>query len=485
MTPTRKKSELLATAAQAGLGLPAPGGGGLSSLSSNDPMSESQMIVTLDEIRPYERNPRRVTPNPQYPAIKDSVRNDGLHQVLKITRRPGDAHYILDAGGGTRYQILRELYEETGDDKYFRISVIFRPWSNEKSVLSRHLTENIQRGEMCFWDTAVGVMELKQLMEKDGGKVLSLREFESATQNEGLSLTKTAIARYMFATSSLVALGEAALPYLTPRLVSDLQPHFGRYVRVAAEYSLDGGALHSLVLDPVLSEYGQRFLMDDRPDKIELESLLTACTDALATQCGVAPDWLSKALDAMRAEPTMDFDAVKQAVSAGNSSSLKKTKPATAPAPRRSASKSDLAKPRQPNNLEPLPHQDEPLLQTFLTALRQFAFDCGVDDAINFDETGALPYGYWMGKTDINPQLDSLQHYAWWMLATMSQQWISDESDKAWHTLLTEELEVPSAIPPEFPDTFGWIGQFPDDVYESFINLMNAYRQLHILGGAE
>lgn len=38
-----------------------------------------------------------------------------------------DAYVILD-GGNTRLQILKELYQETGDKKFYYINCIFSPW---------------------------------------------------------------------------------------------------------------------------------------------------------------------------------------------------------------------------------------------------------------------------------------------------------------------------------------------------------------------
>ena len=45
------------------------------------------MIVTLDQLRPYEFNPR-VMRNPNYDDIKASIRQRGLDTPPPITRRP-------------------------------------------------------------------------------------------------------------------------------------------------------------------------------------------------------------------------------------------------------------------------------------------------------------------------------------------------------------------------------------------------------------
>lgn len=93
-----------------------------------DPIAETQVIATLDELAPYELDPR-LTRNPRYDEIKESIRERGLDAPLVITRRPGGKHYIIRNGGNTRLAILRELWTETKDERCFRIPCLFRPWS--------------------------------------------------------------------------------------------------------------------------------------------------------------------------------------------------------------------------------------------------------------------------------------------------------------------------------------------------------------------
>ena len=50
---------------------------------------------------PYEHNPRRAT-NAKFDDIKESIRTSGLRSPLTVTRRPGESHFIVEAGGNTR-----------------------------------------------------------------------------------------------------------------------------------------------------------------------------------------------------------------------------------------------------------------------------------------------------------------------------------------------------------------------------------------------
>ncbi|MFM8864185.1 MAG: ParB family protein, partial [Limnohabitans sp.] len=136
-----------------------------------DPRTESQIELAVDEIQPYEHNPRRAT-NAKFDDIKESIRTSGLRSPLTVTRRPGESHFIVEAGGNTRLLALRQLWAETRDPRFRRLVVLYRPWRSESHVLTAHLIENEQRGEMTFWDKACGIVALKSRLEAEQGRTL-------------------------------------------------------------------------------------------------------------------------------------------------------------------------------------------------------------------------------------------------------------------------------------------------------------------------
>jgi ParB family protein of integrating conjugative element (PFGI_1 class) len=81
---------------------------GTDAQAPGDPLGDTPLVVTLDELFPYELNPR-LTKNPLYDEIKASIRERGLDAPPSITRRPGADHYIIRNGGNTCFSILREL----------------------------------------------------------------------------------------------------------------------------------------------------------------------------------------------------------------------------------------------------------------------------------------------------------------------------------------------------------------------------------------
>ncbi|EDU6937381.1 hypothetical protein CJX78_003976, partial [Salmonella enterica subsp. enterica serovar Oslo] len=93
------------------------------------PTSEMPMVLTLDEVAPNPDNPR-TTRNPKYDEIKESIRSRGLDTVPKVTKNPDipGSPYIFSDGGNTRYAILRELFAETQDERFYRFHALFKPW---------------------------------------------------------------------------------------------------------------------------------------------------------------------------------------------------------------------------------------------------------------------------------------------------------------------------------------------------------------------
>ncbi|RMU75676.1 Protein with ParB-like nuclease domain in PFGI-1-like cluster [Pseudomonas syringae pv. aptata] len=83
-----------------------------------DPIVDTPMVLTLDEMKAFEQNPRTVT-NAKYKEIKESIRQRGLDHRPSVTRRPGEQKFTINNGGNTRLQILRELYSETGRRRPF------------------------------------------------------------------------------------------------------------------------------------------------------------------------------------------------------------------------------------------------------------------------------------------------------------------------------------------------------------------------------
>ncbi|MFK9003019.1 ParB family protein [Pseudomonas pergaminensis] len=161
----------------------------------SDPLTDTPMLVTLEQLRPYEHNPRFIR-NPLYDDIKASIRERGLDQPPPITRRPGETHFIIRNGGNTRLAILGELWQETRDERFFRIHCLFRPWINEISALLGHLAESDLHGQLTFIERAQAVAKLKTMLESDGA-TLSQRELARRLAAGGYPISQSHISRML------------------------------------------------------------------------------------------------------------------------------------------------------------------------------------------------------------------------------------------------------------------------------------------------
>ncbi len=185
----------------------------------SDPIVDTPMVVTLDQLRPYDHDPR-MKRNPAYEEIKASIRERGLDAAPAITRRPGDDHYIIRNGGNTRLAILRELWSETKDDRFFRISCLFRPWParGEIVALTGHLAENELRGGLTFIERALGVEKAREFYEQESGTKLSQSELSRRLAADGYPVQQSHISRMA-----------DAVCYLLPAIPTVLYAGLGRH----------------------------------------------------------------------------------------------------------------------------------------------------------------------------------------------------------------------------------------------------------------
>ncbi|EXL06461.1 hypothetical protein BG46_17045 [Brucella anthropi] len=184
-----------------------------------DPITGTPMVVTLDNLRPYELDPRK-TRNPLYDEIKESIRERGLDAPPAITRRPGADHFIIRNGGNTRLSILRELWSETRDERFFRISCLFRPWPERGEIvaLTGHLVENELHGGLSFIERAIAVEKLRELYEQEDGKPLSQTELARRLRADGYPVLQPHISRM-----------REAIQHLLPAIPNVLYAGLGRH----------------------------------------------------------------------------------------------------------------------------------------------------------------------------------------------------------------------------------------------------------------
>ncbi|MGU1067146.1 ParB family protein [Pseudomonas aeruginosa] len=172
----------------------------------SDPVSDTPMVLTLDQVLPWHDNPR-TTRNPKFDEIKESIRHRGLDTPPPVTRRPGEDKYRIRNGGNTRLEALNELYKETGDERYFRFNCLFRPWDKQRGeiiALTGHLAENDLKGDLKFIERAVGIQKAKAWYEEEKGEPVGIRELSRKLTDDGYPVSPSHISRMLDAVEILL-----------------------------------------------------------------------------------------------------------------------------------------------------------------------------------------------------------------------------------------------------------------------------------------
>ncbi|ERV74250.1 integrating conjugative element, PFGI_1 class, ParB family protein [Pseudomonas aeruginosa BL07] len=172
----------------------------------SDPISDTPMVLTLDQVLPWHDNPR-TTRNPKFDEIKESIRHRGLDTPPPVTRRPGEDKYRIRNGGNTRLEALNELYKETGDERYFRFNCLFKPWDKQRGeiiALTGHLAENDLKGDLKFIERAVGIQKAKAWYENEKGESVGIRELSRKLTNDGYPVSPSHISKMLDAVEILL-----------------------------------------------------------------------------------------------------------------------------------------------------------------------------------------------------------------------------------------------------------------------------------------
>jgi ParB family protein of integrating conjugative element (PFGI_1 class) len=395
-------------------------------LKRGDDIDGARILVPVMQVQTYDRNPRR-TINPKFDEIKESIRAVGLLTPFNITRRPGEAHFIVCGGGNTRLVILQQLFQE-GYAQFERVELTFKAWRGDADAIAGHIGENDQRGEMCFWDRAVGVMDIKVALEaasEDPGNPLSLRQFEAELKRLGLSVALANISLMKFALEWLAPLGQR----LTGLDVKRIQPRMNLLKRLAGLWEMDEASFHEAIVNPALHEHVLRLVPDSGADA---ENLMRRWEASLAERIGVDKPKFAKMLAALDKAPSAqrsDLESLDAAAkpSVGHTTTAPTIQQVAEPIQHESgheigvSPETPLTPSPAPNDLELRQH----LRQHLLEAAERLARAGGV--AGWFAPFEALPLGYYMEAAPLPQDEDmEIRRTLWWLLAAASGQLDTD-----------------------------------------------------------
>lgn len=256
--------------------------------------------VDVTSIHYYSRNPRRQL-NPEYDRIKASIQAEGLDQPLVLSREPGCSDYVLHSGGNTRLRILKDLFEETGDERFRWVDCIIRPWSQESNVLFAHLRENELRSGLPFIDKALAVCDAKSLLEKElSVESLSQRQLEVLFRERGFGLSHSMISKMGYAVETLWPL----MPTALSAGLGKPQVEKIRALERAARAIWDRRRLgDDSVFDAVFAELCRRH---DGPEW-DIQPLRDALENEIAVECELNRQVIHLAMEAQLAGRSFNF----------------------------------------------------------------------------------------------------------------------------------------------------------------------------------
>ncbi|MBZ0068520.1 MAG: ParB N-terminal domain-containing protein [Thiobacillus sp.] len=448
------------------LNVPAPNSG--SGLKHDTEVDDSWASLPVTTVHFYERNPRKAN-NEAYAELKESIRVNGILQPLTVTKRPGETHYILYAGGNTRLQAIRELWEETADPKFRETRVIIKAWRGEASVLLAHMAENTQRNDMTFWDRANGTLEIKRQMEEESGKTLSHREFEAEIKKFGLQTDLRTLSMYRFAVEKIADVG----PWLSGLSVRTIQPRLNLLLKLANHHDIEESAFYAEVVTPTAKAIAGMVLEDSHAFTADL--FLGRCEASLSARLELTERDMGKFLTAMEHFPDMTLEGLQRICKPqrpvepqtqstpesvgqepGKSSQsialaprllgiTTPTKPTATEHGERSQRVSSTAS-HSTVSFPPIQaERGEP--DRLMTLIQQVLVSAGLGSC--YEPSPGMPMGYCMGfpkdgPLDLKENAQSRQA-AWWVLAMASGQFETEvcrsglEEPNEWRTLILEE----------------------------------------------
>lgn len=286
-------------------------------IPSDQMPAAEQFRLKVTEIDCYDRNPRR-SANERAEDIRESLKSSGFHGTFTVTRKPGGDRYFLSAGGNTTLKLLQQLYETSGEERFLWVHCRYQPYASELQVLCQHLGENLNRGEMAFFDIARGMVEALEIIERErrGQGVahpeLSLREASEHLTKQGLKADKSSVSLWRFSIKMLTRLGPAvaALNYNAVRGV--LQPRINGLVHLGSKFGIDEASFRELVLAPVLQRFGTPPYATGTSADEFAQMLCDEVESTLAAQTNEPPESIRQMLRVLRLNAAASLAELRQ-----------------------------------------------------------------------------------------------------------------------------------------------------------------------------
>ena len=138
-------------------------GKGIKALIRDDLISEndsSNAMISIDQIIPNKRNPRKNFDKEKLEELKQSIFQHGILQPL-VVRKIDNNKYELIAGG-RRFKAITQLFKEHNESRFKEIPAFVRDVKSEVEMTELALIENLQRSDLNPIEEARAYYELKE-----------------------------------------------------------------------------------------------------------------------------------------------------------------------------------------------------------------------------------------------------------------------------------------------------------------------------------
>lgn len=274
-----------------------------------------QALLDIEQIDPYEGNPRKFA-NESRDEIKAAIVRQGLTRALVVTRRRVGDRFMLAAGSNTTLSVLKELWTETHEKRFQFIPCVVQEWQGDARIVAQHLGENLNRGDMKFYEVATGMMRLVELLEEQrrlvdpAAKPLSQREMVEAITTQGLKAEKTAVARWQFTVHRLASLGEGTR-HLTSKNVGDvIQLRLHALRGLAAKFGIAESSYWGDVVDSTLAAYAASLASED-VTVFDPDGLCTRVEATLAERVSESLGTIRQMLSALKLVPDLTLSDLR------------------------------------------------------------------------------------------------------------------------------------------------------------------------------
>ncbi|MGM9489534.1 hypothetical protein [Ideonella sp. YS5] len=271
------------------------------------------MLLKSTEIVRYDHNPRLYA-NEKRDDIRQSLLANGFQGTLQVTRRHAGEPYMLAAGSNTTLDLLQELFEQTSNERYLWVNCIYQPYKSETALLSQHLGENLNRGDMKFWEVAIGMVELLRLIEqerrqKGNDAPMAVREASEELAARGLKADKSMVTIWRFAVNRLAPLG-AGTALLTARGVNNvLQPRLNALASLATRFDCPEDSFWNSIVAAALRGYATAL---PSGDAFDVNALADSVESAFSVKVGESTESVRQMLSILKLNSKVTLAELRQ-----------------------------------------------------------------------------------------------------------------------------------------------------------------------------